>query len=90
MEQKVKRISVKNKPAEIRMQDGDEVYFVTVRERTLEIRPSRARAAGSTVFVTIGQVYRRALTVRAQAEKPTRKTRKVSRSLLSTEKRSKL
>lgn len=81
-----KRIGL-DKPVEVRMTEAEgEEYMVIIRERTLEIRPKRSRKDGSTVFVTIGSVYRRALMQRAREETPKRR-RPVSRGMLATERR---
>lgn len=60
--------------------EGD--FVVELRERTIVIRPKRARRGGdSEVVVTPTSVYTRMLMMRAERERPVRR-RRVSRSLL--------
>lgn len=74
---------------EVRMDDGGEVYFLTLyKNGAIEIRPKGARDPDATVTVTAGQVYRTALLNRASTNKP-RRRRPVSRGMLATERRRK-
>ncbi len=82
----VKKISL-DKPVEVRMEDGPEVFFVTVyKNGSIQIRPKGARDPEATVFVIVGSVYKRAQLRRAEADKPKRR-RPVRRGMLGLERR---
>ena len=64
----------------VRGGDGND-YVVELTDRTITLRPKRARAEGAIVWLTPDTIYQRALLARAAAARPARK--RVKRGLLS-------
>ena len=85
-----KRIGLTQRPAQVRVESGKQVYFVTIwKNGSLQIRPKGSRKLDATVHVAVDQVYRATLIRHAVGTKPARR-RPVSRGMIATERRSSL
>lgn len=81
----VKRISLTSRPVEVRVESGEQVYFLKIwRNGSLQIRPKGARKPEAAATTTVHSVYRHTLWAIARG---TVRRKPISRGMLATERR---